>query len=85
MTLMMQTENRIQSNSWYLCNVFGNDDSNISGTDSGIRISGYLLTVVTADDNGCRAKNLVCGMIVIHGFITWPCVSIPFRKPNRNV
>ncbi|WP_367173060.1 porin [uncultured Bartonella sp.] len=81
---MKQTENRIQSNSCHLCNAFGNDYYNINGTNSCVRISGYLRSVVTAGDNGCRAKNLVCGTIVIHGFITWPCISIPLCKPHRN-
>ncbi|WP_075914542.1 porin [Bartonella apis] len=82
---MLQTENRIQQNSGYLCNVFGNDYYNISGTDSCIRNSGYLRSVVTAGDNVYLEKNPVCGMIAGHGLLTRACVFILIRKPKRGV
>ena len=66
----IERKNSIKSNSWHLCNVFGNDNSNISGTNNYIRISGYLRSVVTAGDNVYLAEKPVCGMIVTHGLLT---------------
>ena len=85
MSLILKEKNSIKSNSWHLCNVFGNDDSNISSTNSCVRISGYLRSVVTAGDNVYLAEKPVCGMIDGNGFLVRLYTSIPFREPNRNV
>jgi len=49
------------------------------------RISGYLRRVFTADDNVYLAEKPVCGMIDGNGFLVRLYISIPLRKPNRNV